>query len=145
MPQRMEDVDILRMRAEGKDYGEIAETLGISRSSAHTAVQRAIEQARRDMAAIAQDRLALADVRLEWMIERVSRMIAADCESDPPLFDEKKYKVVIGLLERQAKTLGYDRVKDANRGTDDWMATASPDKLREYAEELGLKVPTTFD
>jgi IS30 family transposase len=143
MAQRIEDVDILRMRAAGMDYGEISEALGVSRSTAHTHVQRAIEQARRDMAAIAQDRLALADARLEWMIEKVSRMIAVDCSAS--VFDDKKYKIVIGLLERQAKTLGYDRVKDANKGTDDWMTTASPEKLKEYAEELGLRVPSTFD
>lgn len=130
------------LRVRGKTYAEIAEALGISRATAHACVQRAIEQARRDVAKTAQERLAVADARIEWLIDRVARMIATD-----ECFDDKKYKIVISLLERQAKMLGYDRgaKKDGYDETGDWMETAAPEKLREYAEELGLRVPSTFD
>lgn len=129
----MEDADILRLRAEGLGYGEIAERLKISRSTAHDAVQKAVESARREMAGIAAERLAVADARIEWLIDKVARMIATDEK-----FDDRKYKVVISLLERQAKMLGYDKEKarGPHEDTGDWLATASEEKLREYANEL---------
>lgn len=140
MAQRIDDVDILRLRAEGMGHVEIAAALGCTTSVVSAQLARAREQARRDMANIAGERLVVADARIEWMLDKVAKMIASDIG-----FDDKKYKVAIALLERQAKMLGYDRQPDPNKGTEDWMEKASKEKLVEYAEELGLSVPTTFD
>lgn len=130
---------IVGLRAEGKTYQEIADELGFSFTTVRREIEAYTADARERAADIAAERMALADARIEWLIERVSKAIATD-----EGFDAKKYKIAIELLTRQARLLGYDREPQAATTGDNWLNTAPPPELKRYAKELGLEIPETF-
>ncbi len=135
-----DDARIVEMKAQGHTHKEIAAELGIPVRTVADRLKDAAMDARRRVAEVAEERAAMQDARVEWLIQKVSEMI----RTDGAVFDEKKWKVAIQLLERQAKLFGIDRAKDAGDRAGDWLSSATEQTLRDEAEKLGLKIPEKF-
>jgi len=131
--------DVLALRAQGKTYPEIGSALGLSPSQVREAIDEATAETRERISELADERMVTADARIEWLLDKVSKLIAEDQG-----FDEKKYKVAIALLERQARLLGYDRRTEPGAIGGNWLDGQPPSKLRQIADDLGLKLPDAF-
>lgn len=135
------DAEIFALKAKGKTYKEISEALGIDPVELRERFRDAAADLRRRLADVAEERALVADYRIEWLLEKLAKMIDLDADS----FDEKKWKTFLALLERQAKMFGYDKQREVSKDpARDAFAAAKISKLREYARDLGLTIPETF-
>ncbi len=135
-----DDSEILAMKAAGKTNAEICEHFGIDGTELRERLTDAAADFRRRLADVAEGRALLADARIEWMLEKLTAMIASDS-----VFDDRKWKVAILLLDRQAKLFGLDKAKESSVDLSLKSFDGVPEaKLKEYATDLGLNLPETF-
>lgn len=103
--QTARDAEAVRLRGQGWTYGQIAEALGVAKSTAYEAVARAVGERRDEgvkiMRAVEGDRLD----RMEWQLQ-----VALDTADK---FDVDAVTKLTGALvrvaERRAKLFGLDQ------------------------------------
>lgn len=135
--------EILRLRAAGHTYSQIAQQTGVEERQAKRAVRDTVLAVRADLSDDVAEMFLLHHERLENLFRIVRERI-----ENQPAFDDRPFKLAITILERQARLWALDRTGPAGNGKDkgtyDWLQNATPSDLIAEAERYGIKVPERF-
>jgi hypothetical protein len=65
----------------------------------------------------------------------------------PEKFDDRPFRVLVMIMERQAKLLGMDRGTTAmkDRSPTQWLSEAPLSEVVDYAKQLKMNIPTQFE
>jgi hypothetical protein len=140
MPLAMTADAVLRMRAKGVPYSEIAEQTGMDVRSVRRLVQDEVQRVRAELAEDVAEMFVLHNERLEALY-RITRTHI----DNMAVFDDRPIKVALLILERQSRLLGLDKDAKPGRGnTYDWLENATPTDLIAEAERRGIRIPEKF-
>lgn len=122
---------VVELRMEGATYALIGARLGISQTAAHRHCERAMAEARAEIAAAAEELRSLQYSRLERLLQAVWN---SAIEGNHPAIDR-----ALRILEREAKLLGLDapaKVAPTTPEGSDPYDSMSDAELAERIEKL---------
>lgn len=127
------DLECMRLRGQGKSYGEIGRIMGCATGKAHESVKRQLERCRVELVEEAAGVRAMENARLDKMILNLNNLIEEIIE-DPALTASEKAAAIVPMnnsmlktQERRAKLLGLDaptRVEQTNISLEDVLGAA---------------------
>ena len=100
--QAILDTEALRLRSKGLTYQKVADSLGVSKSTAHERVQRALAAIPKEAV---EEYRKLETERLDTMLERVMEKVTHDDGKSGFLFAVDR---ALAIMDRRAKLLGLD-------------------------------------
>jgi len=100
--QAILDTEALRLRSNGLTYQKVADSLGVSKSTAHERVQRALAAIPKEAV---EEYRKLETERLDTMLERVMEKVTHDDGKSGFLFAVDR---ALAIMDRRAKLLGLD-------------------------------------
>lgn len=133
---------VMDLRMQGRNRNDIAEILGISQCSVHRHIKEQIQAIRMNTEELAEEMFLLHQERLEELYALVKQEL-----DKMEGFDDKPFKLLIVILERQAKLLGLDVTpargeRNAPKGS--WLDDATPHELIAEVESYGFHVDERF-
>lgn len=134
---------IVQLRAEGRPTSEIAKTvLGedtqATRRHVFRVIEKSVKAAYDKMTDRIREAFVINDTRLEMLYSRVHAHAMSLTH-----FDDRVFRVLLMILERQSKLLGLDKGGD-QRGSRTGRfleADAKPTEICLAIERMGVKVP----
>ena len=100
--QAILDTEALKLRSNGLTYQKVADYLGVSKSTAHERVQRALAAIPKEAV---EEYRKLETERLDTMLERVMEKVTHDDGKSGFLFAVDR---ALAIMDRRAKLLGLD-------------------------------------
>ena len=100
--QAILDTEALKLRSNGLTYQKVADSLGVSKSTAHERVQRALAAIPKEAV---EEYRKLETERLDTMLERVMEKVTHDDGKSGFLFAVDR---ALAIMDRRAKLLGLD-------------------------------------
>jgi len=145
---------IIDLLVKGETDTTIAEIVGVPVSQVKEATRREVDRFRAMNRELRDKRAMQADLRLEELYRRMSKLLDEFYDVSPEILVERVkeiseiVRVMLMILARQAAMFGFDAEKKAaGKKTLQWLADedVSAGALLEEAKRQGLRIPKSFD